>query len=67
MRLEVHAVIVNVSKAFLALCHVVVTEGAAVGPLSVRDRTHVDHLLEAGAQAHNLEAAGVGEGGPSQS
>ena len=63
MRLEVHAVVVNVGEAFLALRHVVVTEGAAVGALSVRDGTHVDHLLEAGAQAHDLETAGVGEGG----
>ena len=63
VRLEVHAVVVNVGEAFLALRHVVVAEGAAVGALSVRDGTHVDYLLEAGAQAHDLEAAGVGEGG----
>ena len=35
MRLEVHAVVVNVGEAFLALRHVVVAEGAAVGALSV--------------------------------
>ena len=63
MRLEVHAVVVNVGEAFLALRHVVVAEGAAVGALSVRDGTHVDNLLETGTQAHHLEAAGVGEGG----
>ena len=63
MRLEVHAVVVNVGEAFLALRHVVVAEGAAVGALSVRDGTHIDNLLEAGAQAHDLESAGVGEGG----
>ena len=63
MRLEVHAVVVNVSEAFLALRHVVVAEGAAVGALSVRDGAHVDDLLEAGAQAHDLEATGVSEGG----
>ena len=63
MRLEVHAVVVNVGEAFLALRHVVVAEGAAVGALSIRDGTHIDNLLEARTQAHHLEAAGIGEGG----
>ena len=63
VRLEVHAVVVNVSEALLALRHVVVAEGAAVGALSVRDGAHVDNLLEARAQAHDLESTGVGEGG----
>ena len=63
MRLEVHAVVVNVGEAFLALRHVVVAERAAVGALSIRDGTHIDNLLEARTQAHHLEAAGIGEGG----
>ena len=34
MRLEVHAVVVNVGEAFLALAHVVVTEGRPSAPLA---------------------------------
>src|SRR5699024_3978823 len=59
---EGDAVVVDVGQALLALGDVVVLPGGGASRLPAGELAR-EHLAEAGAQAHHLEAAGVGVGG----
>ena len=64
MGLKIHAVIINMRQAILAVSHIVVANRAPVGTLRIGNGSHVNHLFEPRPQAHHLEPAGVGEGWP---
>ena len=64
MGLKIHAVIINMRQALLAVSYIIVANRASVGTLRIGNGSHVNHLFEPRTQAHHLEPAGVGEGWP---